>query len=295
MYDTILGYVLMYFVFSMIGWTIESMYRSIGETCTEKRKLSNFKFINSGFLYGPICPIYGAGGLVFEILLAKPKLPFWAVLIVGMIAADIVEYITSVAMEKLFNARWWDYSNEFMNLHGRICLKHTIFWGIFASAYVYIVHPLYYYLLDFIPVEFRNLITYIVLALFLIDFTFTVIAALDIQKVMKKLENLRVSVAMAGTFVRNAAGDLKGKALARYDEFRDTVASNSERFETWRNDISGQIRSTEKELTELDSDERDTGRSRRAKQLYQRSNTMSDRAAKAIQEIKEKWEELKNK
>ncbi len=294
MYETILGYVLMYFVFSMIGWAVESMYRSIGETCTEKRKIWDFKFINSGFNYGPVCPIYGAGGLVFELLLVRPKLPFWAVLLVGMIAADIVEYVTSVAMEKLFNARWWDYSNEFMNLHGRICLKHTIFWGIFACAYVYFVSPLYYYLLSFIPEWLRPILTYIVLGVFLIDFSFTVFAALDVQKVMRKLENLRSSVAMAGSFVKNAAGDFKGKALARYDEFRDNVASSSEKFESWRNEIAGQIRSAEKDITELDSDVK-TGKRRRAKKIFQRSNTMSERASKMIQEIKEKWEELKNK
>ena len=294
MYKTLLGYVLMYFIFSMIGWTIESMYRSIGETFTEKRKLSNFKFINSGFLYGPLCPIYGAGGLVFEVFLAKPKLPFWAVLLVGMIAADIVEYFTSVVMEKLFNARWWDYSNEFMNLHGRICLKHTIFWGIFAAAYVYVVHPLYFYLLSFIPENLREIVTYVALGIFLIDFTFTVIAALDIKKFMKKLESLRINVAMAGAFVKSAAGDLKGKALAQYDEFRDTIASNSEKFEAWRNDISSQIHSSEKKLSDLSSDDL-SARDRRAKRLFEHSNSIPQKARKTIQEIKEKWEELKNK
>ena len=137
MLDVIINYVFMFFVFSAIGWAIECTYRSLGEK----------KIINSGFLYGPMCPIYGTGCLVFELILVPLSEPIEKrlipVLLLGMVLADIVEYATSYIMEKLFNARWWDYSNNFLNLHGRICFKHTCYWAIFAFVYVYLIAPVY--------------------------------------------------------------------------------------------------------------------------------------------------------
>ena len=110
MFDTIINYVFMFFVFSAIGWAIECTYRSLGER----------RIINSGFLYGPMCPIYGTGCLVFDVCLVPISAPIEKrlilVLLLGMLLADIVEYATSYIMEKLFNARWWDYSNRKFNI-----------------------------------------------------------------------------------------------------------------------------------------------------------------------------------
>ena len=294
MYKKILGYVLMYFIFSMIGWTVESTYRSIGETVTEKRGWRHLKIINSGFNNGPICPIYGAGVLVFEILLVPLNKHWWAVLLLGIVAADAVEYFTSFTMEKLFHARWWDYSNEFMNLHGRICLKHSIYWAVAAGIYVYLVSPLYHHLILFIPENYREILTYVILGVFLVDFTMTVIAALDIKRVMMKLETLRINVGMAGAFMKNAAGEFRGKALSRYDEFRETVITNKESAEKWFSDMAKAFHSTEKDLTDLESEEKSESHGKHSQKIY-RISTLSERTEKSFNELKEKWEEIKSK
>lgn len=295
MYEKFLSYVLMFFLFSMIGWTVESTYRSIGETVTEKRSIKNFKIINSGFLYGPMCPIYGTGALVFEILLVPLRNHWWAVLLLGIVAADIVEYLTSYLMEKLFNARWWDYSEEFLNINGRICFKHTIYWAVFSIIYVYFISPLYYDLIDFIPEHYRTTLTYVIFGIFIVDLVLTVMAALDIKKAMKKLEGLKINVAMAGNFVRNAAGTFKGKTLAKYDEFRENIAQNGERFEEWIEDVSKQFRATASSLQELGSKEKSKDYGKRARHLYRVSPTMRLRTSKTFRELEEKWEEIKSK
>ena len=64
---------LMYFLYSALGWTVESTYRSLGETYRARKTTKEKKIINSGFLNGPLCPIYGAGAMVFEILLTPFK------------------------------------------------------------------------------------------------------------------------------------------------------------------------------------------------------------------------------
>ncbi len=210
MLTSLLNYVLMFFVFSAIGWTIESIYCSLG----------NKKIINRGFLYGPVCPIYGTGALVFEILVTPLSQPFekrwWLVVIVGMILADIVEYLTSYIMEKLFNARWWDYSENFLNLHGRICFKHTCYWGLFSLIYVYAVSPLYKHVISFVPQNIINAAVGVIMVIFLIDLVFTVKATMDIHKLMKKIDSFRASLNEYGDILRLAAESIKDATEITY-------------------------------------------------------------------------------
>ena len=237
MFDTIINYVLLFFVFSAIGWAIESTYRSLGEK----------KIINSGFLYGPMCPIYGTGCLVFELILVPLSLPIEKrlipVLLLGMLLADIVEYGTSYIMEKLFNARWWDYSNNFMNLHGRICLRHTCYWAIFAFAYVYVIAPIYQYLISFIPQSIRAAAVFVILAVLAIDLSLTVKAVADISKLIKKLNGIKANISEKAELIKDAAENRYGDLLAGADklsEFRKELTSQ-------HYDISAVLKSFESE------------------------------------------------
>ena len=99
-------YTITFFIFSFLGWVWETIYCS----------LRVHKLVNRGFLYGPICPIYGFGALLGFIIydLVKtgylPELEWWAIFILGFIVSMVLEYPTSWVLEKLFDARWWDYS-----------------------------------------------------------------------------------------------------------------------------------------------------------------------------------------
>ena len=111
--------------YCFLGWVWESVYRSI-----RSRKL-----VNSGFLTGPYIPIYGFGALLYIFLMhftLEPVVLFF----VGGILACILEYITSWLLEKIFHARWWDYSDNFMNINGRVCLI-----GFFAFAAFAVILP----------------------------------------------------------------------------------------------------------------------------------------------------------
>ena len=130
--DNLIKYILLFFFYSAGGWLLESIYCSIGEK----------RIINRGFLTGPLCPIYGTAALVMTILIYNPfKDRPLIIFLLGIVLCDIVEYLTSYIMEKLFSARWWDYTYEFLNIRGRICLKHTLYWGIISVAFVRVLHP----------------------------------------------------------------------------------------------------------------------------------------------------------
>ena len=188
MFTTVINYIFMFFLFSAVGWAIECTYRSLGEK----------KIINSGFLYGPMCPIYGTGCLAFQLILVPLSQPIEKrlipVLLLGMLVADVVEYATSYIMEKLFNARWWDYTGNFLNLHGRICFKHTCYWAIFAFVYTYLIAPVYSYVMSFIPQSAVTAAVFIILLILAVDLTLTVKAVADINKLMQKLFRLKASV-----------------------------------------------------------------------------------------------------
>lgn len=271
MFDIIINYVFMFFVFSAIGWAIECTYRSLGEK----------KIINSGFLYGPMCPIYGTGCLVFELILVPLSEPIEKrlipVLLFGMLLADIVEYATSYIMEKLFNARWWDYSNNFLNLHGRICFKHTCYWAIFAFVYVYLIAPMYQYALSFVPQNVRTIAVFVILAILSVDLTLTVKAAADINKLMKKLGAFKATVNEKAELIKDAAEN-------KYEE----LLASTDKLSELRQELS-------KQYSDIASGFRDlTAKNKAANRLLSIYSTIRKAADDTVKEIENIWNDIKS-
>lgn len=274
MFDLIINYVFMFFIFSAIGWAIECTYRSLGER----------KIINSGFLYGPMCPIYGTGCLVFELILVPLSQPIEKrvipVLLLGMVLADIVEYATSYIMEKLFNARWWDYSNNFLNLHGRICFKHTCYWGLFSFLFVYLISPMYDFVIGFIPQDIRNIAVGVVFAIFLVDLFLTVKATMDIHRLMKKIDSLKAGVNEYYDILKLAAESIK-------DATENTYLDKKEELINQFRDI--------KESIEALNEKGSQTYSKATKRLYSSFANLKGIAEKKIHEIESLAEEIKSK
>lgn len=134
---TISHYIVWFALFSFFGWIFECILNVIREGVWENR----------GFLYGPACPIYGLGVVIFMLafdndLVASGAIPLWGVFLIAMIGSAVLEYLTSVAMERAFGARWWDYSNTPLNLNGRICLPASLLFGAGGLGTVVVLIPL---------------------------------------------------------------------------------------------------------------------------------------------------------
>lgn len=117
-------------IYSIIGWVYESTICSISQR----------KLINRGFLNGPYCPIYGTGAVLVLLVLGRiqnPVLLFFA----GAVLTCSLEYLTSWLMEKLFHARWWDYSKRKFNIGGRVCLIGAVVFGAFSVVLILVLHP----------------------------------------------------------------------------------------------------------------------------------------------------------
>ena len=173
-----LSYLFIIFIFyAFAGWIVESIFVYF---CIKK-------LMNRGFLIGPYCPIYGLGCLLFILLLNKYLDDPIVIFILAITICSILEYTASWLMEKLFKARWWDYSNKKFNLNGRICLENMVCFGIGALSVLYIAHPLLKPILFSIPVKIINIIAIILAIIFIIDFIVSLKIITSFKKVAKSI------------------------------------------------------------------------------------------------------------
>ena len=213
---------LIFILFSFIGWISEVIY--VGVT-------SAHKFVNRGFLHGPICPVYGFGGVV--ILMLPPSLyATWIPLfLASMILCTTVEYFVSWLMEKLFHTRWWDYSHYKIQLNGRICLLNSILFGFLGVVVIHFVYPLMTDLLNSLGQTWISISGMIILAVLSVDVFFTVRKLVDFANVMKKLKDF-------GETLNSHYGQ---EEWFKKDSFMDMINSVIERAENRKEEFSQKI------------------------------------------------------
>ncbi len=159
MIDIIAKYFLLFIIYSFLGWCMEMVYCYY---CTKK-------WVDRGFLIGPICPIYGVGCLGISLLLIKYKNDPIVLFLMTALICSLLEYFTSYLMEKLFKARWWDYSDKKYNINGRICLELIWAFGVLGLFIVYLVHPFFINILNGIDNSFLIFVSAILFVLFMVD------------------------------------------------------------------------------------------------------------------------------
>ena len=175
--------VLEFLMFSVFGWVFETVYGIMKTRMWEKR----------GFLYGPVCPIYGVGAsaaLLLARLLAHTTITYtwWQVFLVAFFGSAILEYATSWALEQLFHAYWWDYSNMPFNLNGRICLPASTLFGCAGVAIVYKLLPLMNNYEMRLPQLLYEFIAMVIVALFSVDATLTASALTNFANMVNTME-----------------------------------------------------------------------------------------------------------
>ncbi|PZL70946.1 hypothetical protein CI088_13760 [Enterococcus plantarum] len=155
--------VLLFFIYSFIGWLWETVY------CSLKAR----KFVYRGFLVGPYCPIYGFGILGVLYFLEPLKQNIVILYLLSTVLVTILEYITSYGLEKMFHASWWDYKDVPLNINGRVALPVSLFWGIGCVLIVRVIHPKVLLFEDFLSEKFGILLPIILLLLIMTDLIYT--------------------------------------------------------------------------------------------------------------------------
>lgn len=225
---TVWDWLLFFYIYSFIGWIWESGYASVGQ----------HRFVNRGFLHGPIIPIYGFGALGVLICTMSVRDSIPLVFIFGMLGATALEYATGWTMEKIFHVKYWDYSNFKYNLNGYICLPASIAWGFFSVLLVEVINvPIQDVILQMRSV-FTELLVLILTAATAVDVHSSIGEALDMRDMLEKLSESK-------DYIRRMQKRMEVVSAVRLDDYRalrekqaEKLLSTKEKFEknlyAWR-------------------------------------------------------------
>lgn len=210
-------YIFIFAVFSFLGWIWESIY------CTIK----DHKWANRGFLFGPICPIYGFGAIIglaihdFTVKGILPELIWWQVFLIAFVVSMVLEYPTSWLLEKLFHARWWDYSNLPLNINGRTSVPTSAAFGIAGILVVKLVIPLTEGIFCYISNPVLNVLVLLFVAIISVDTTLTVSALTDFQNRVAAIDDgFQNRMTDIVNHMYDVKDTLKHKAVERIVVFR---------------------------------------------------------------------------
>lgn len=177
--------ILTYFViYSFLGWVMESIVRSVSEK----------KLINTGFLVGPMCPIYGIGAMIMLLFLDRFENNILLLFIVSIVVLTIWEYLVGVLLETIFKTKYWDYSEQKFNFQGRVCLTNSICWGILGVLFVKGIHPAIIKLLEKVDIHILHYVIFIITIVAIVDMILSIIKLKNIKVTLEKIEELNKEI-----------------------------------------------------------------------------------------------------
>lgn len=183
-----------FFIYSFIGWG--------AEVCTAA--FNRKKFINRGFVNGPICPIYGIGAAAFTVFLPELRGNLFFLFLGGAILASFIEFTAGTLLEKIFHKKWWDYSGNRFNFEGYICLRYSLLWGLFAILLIYFGNPFLASLLSLLPELPGMILLWGMGFLLIVDALGTTLAILGMQKKMEQISQLTDEMEKVSKLLENA-------------------------------------------------------------------------------------------
>ncbi len=250
-------YIALFFIYSFAGWIMESINISI----------RNKKFTNRGFLVGPYCPIYGWGVVLITILLQKYHNDIPATFFLSILICGTLEYWTSYFMEKIFKARWWDYSTRKFNINGRICLETLVPFGIAGTAITTWINPFFLKYINMVPENILNIIIGVICALFVIDniVSFKIIFNLkemskefkdntdEISNKVKKI--IRKKMVLYKRLVHSFPRLKENVFYSKWDEIKKKIEESKEeivmKIDNSKEEIRNKIDSSKEEIREI--------------------------------------------
>ena len=197
--------ILFFFIYSFMGWVCECVYCSIPAR----------KFINRGFLTGPLCPVYGFGALLVIWILTPVSGDVGMLFLFGLLVTSALEYITSLLLEKLFHMKWWDYSAKHCNIHGRVCLLNSVLFGTLSVLLMRGIHPSVRQLVNTLSPAALFIAACALCVILLSDLIVSVHATLQFNGKLKQLHGV--------------LEEIHEKSALRHQEFAERLAQLRER------------------------------------------------------------------
>ena len=177
-------YLWYFFAYAFMGWCTEVVFAA----------LSKGKFVNRGFLNGPLCPIYGFG--IVAVLLATQPFASSLPLLYGsaVVVTTVLELVTGFVMEKLFHHRWWDYSKMPFNIGGYVCALFSLVWGLACVMIVDVLHPRVQRAISWIPAPWDTVLLALFVGLFITDIIITVATLAKLNQRLKAIDEVAAAL-----------------------------------------------------------------------------------------------------
>lgn len=218
-----------FYVYAFLGWCAEVAYAA----------LLHGRFINRGFLNGPVCPIYGFGVLL-ALYVLRPLQSVWPLLFLGsVLLASLLELVTGFLLEKIFRQRWWDYSKEPFNLGGYVCLRFSILWGLACVFVVDVLHPTVTLFTDLLPHVLGVVLLCVCGASMAVDLVATVRTIAKLRRCQDQIDAIAARMReLSDEFGENLSvrvldavevgGELKQDLSQRAETFREQAEQHAE-------------------------------------------------------------------
>lgn len=214
-----------FYFYCFLGWVWETCYVSVLKA----------KWVNRGFMRGPFLPIYGSGAIVVLIFTLPVRTNPGLVFVVGMVSATILEYFTGAAMERLFHVRYWDYSNQRLNLNGHICVTSSLAWGVFSVILTLYGHTPVERLASHMSTNVLEVIVFVLTVYISIDMAESIREAINLKEVLLSLEEnnedfrrLQKHIEVVSAFY---GGELKEKSEAGLRKINSALESGKEMYD----------------------------------------------------------------
>ena len=223
----------LYFViYAFLGWILETVYCSVRER----------RFVARGFLYGPVCPIYGVGVLMmlcwFAPFTGQPLLFY----VIATVCMSAWEYLVAWILETTTHIKYWDYSDRKFNLHGRICLSISLTWGVLAYLVIFWIHPVVAGLVERLSVFTIYVADVVLLVLLVADAAATIRELALLTAMLRKLtqmgEELQVQLALSRAELSDRLDEAREVLSDRLDDAKETI---SDRLDDARESISDKL------------------------------------------------------
>ncbi len=250
-----------FMIYSFLGWLMESVYVSLHEK----------KWVNRGFINGPLCPIYGTGALLILLTLSPVSDSIPLLFLGGFVIATVVEYLIGLILEKLFRATWWDYSDKPFNIKGRVCPERSVEWGILTTVVMRVVQPAIAELVLLIPRTWGEFAATLLFAYLAVDAAITVLHILRFNEklaslseahdvLQRKLEGTRLYATrqeIVARFENMPAVEFLREWKERMDEEDEKLAQMREEERLHREYVLNEVKEKlESRLRELEKSDR---------------------------------------
>lgn len=276
----------LFLIYAFLGWCSEVVFAAS----------NSGKFVNRGFLSGPVCPIYGFGVLSVVLCLEPIQENVLLLFLGSVVLTSTLEYLTGFILEKLFHDKWWDYSGQPFNLHGYICLKFSLLWGFACVLIIRVVHPMIETLLRLVDNLAGRIALGVLAAVFLVDVVLTVLEASRLPRRLRAIQEMEDALRHISEEIGENLTEKTVEAKEKNEELQAGLAQArvkaeqrraelAEKGEALREDLRGRGETLHTELEEISRKRQEMQQSRRKEreELFARYEGLLEKRS-AVQE-----------